>query len=300
MAPKTAKSDSKKPAQAAKKADNKPGKKEKPGKPVSGKKAKAKPAAKAGAKPAAKKPTDGKPVKRNKKPEALFVARPKNFGIGQDIRPKRDLTRFVRWPGYVKRQRQKSVLMRRLKIPPGINQFSNTLDRVTKKQLFKLAGKYKPETKKLRKMRLVKIAQKKANDPKAPHQHKRLSTRSGLQVVTRMIETKKAKLVLIANNVEPLELVIWLPTLCKKMEVPYCIVKGKAALGRLSNVKTTTCIAFQDVKSEDKTTFNKLVESIKIKFGDKYEEANKHWGGMKLGKKHDVKMAKREKMLREA
>ena len=28
----------------------------------------------------------------------LFEKRPKNFGIGQDIQPKRDLSRFVKWP----------------------------------------------------------------------------------------------------------------------------------------------------------------------------------------------------------
>ena len=44
--------------------------------------------------------------------------------VGQDIQPKRDLTRFVRWPKYVRLQRQKAVLQKRLKVPPMINQFS--------------------------------------------------------------------------------------------------------------------------------------------------------------------------------
>jgi large subunit ribosomal protein L7Ae len=35
----------------------------------------------------------------------------------------------------------------------------------------------------------------------------------------------------IAHDVDPIELVVWLPALCRKMEVPYCIVKGKARLG---------------------------------------------------------------------
>jgi large subunit ribosomal protein L7Ae len=41
----------------------------------------------------------------------------------------------------------------------------------------------------------------------------------------------KAQLVVIAHDVDPIELVVWLPALCRKMEVPYCIVKGKARLG---------------------------------------------------------------------
>lgn len=32
-------------------------------------------------------------------------------------------------------------------------------------------------------------------------------------------------MVVIAHDVDPLELVVWLPALCRKMGVPYCIVK---------------------------------------------------------------------------
>nr|XP_051711914.1 60S ribosomal protein L7a-like [Oryctolagus cuniculus] len=43
----------------------------------------------------------------------LLVKRPKNFGIGQDIQPKRDLTRFVKWPRYIRLQRQRAILYKR-------------------------------------------------------------------------------------------------------------------------------------------------------------------------------------------
>src|SRR5512143_1033359 len=59
----------------------------------------------------------------------LFEKRPKNFGIGQNIQPKRDLSRFVRWPKYIRVQRQKAVLQKRLKVPPPIHQFSQTWTR---------------------------------------------------------------------------------------------------------------------------------------------------------------------------
>jgi len=61
----------------------------------------------------------------------LFEKRTRNFGIGQDIQPVRDLSRFVKWPKYIRLQRQKVVLQTRLKIPPAINQFYSTLDRQT-------------------------------------------------------------------------------------------------------------------------------------------------------------------------
>ena len=72
-----------------------------------------------------------------KKPEVkkvvnpLFEKRARNFSIGQDIQPKRDLSRFVKWPKYIRLQRMKAVLQTRLKIPPAINQFHTTLDRQT-------------------------------------------------------------------------------------------------------------------------------------------------------------------------
>lgn len=66
--------------------------------------------------------------KKDRAQNPLFVARPKNFRIGGDIQPQRDLTRYVKWPKYVRIQRQKRVLLNRLKVPPIINQFSCALD----------------------------------------------------------------------------------------------------------------------------------------------------------------------------
>lgn len=77
---------------------------------------------------------------------------------GQDIRPKTDLTRFVKWPEYVRLQRQKVILSQRLKVPPAIAQFSHTLDKNTAIQLFKLLNKYRPETKQEKKARIEAVA----------------------------------------------------------------------------------------------------------------------------------------------
>lgn len=77
---------------------------------------------------------------------------------GQDIQPRRDLTRFVKWPEYIRLQRQKVILSQRLKVPPAIAQFSHTLDKNTAAQLFKLLDKYRPETKKEKNARLTATA----------------------------------------------------------------------------------------------------------------------------------------------
>nr|CAH7769507.1 unnamed protein product [Callosobruchus chinensis] len=96
-----------------------------------------KPKKKVGKKVAAA-PLAVKKVEVKKEVNPLFEKRPRNFGIGQDIQPPRDLSRFVKWPKYIRIQRQKAVLQKRLKVPPPINQFSQTLDKQTGELLFRL------------------------------------------------------------------------------------------------------------------------------------------------------------------
>jgi large subunit ribosomal protein L7Ae len=52
----------------------------------------------------------------------------------------------------------------------------------------------------------------------------------GLNHITQLVESRKASLVVIAHDVDPIELVVWLPALCTKMGVPYCIVKVGAGV----------------------------------------------------------------------
>ena len=87
--------------------------------------------------------------------------------VGQDIQPKQDLTRFVKWPEYIRLQRQKVILHQRLKVPPAIAQFAHTLDKNTATQLFKLLNKYRPETKQEKKARLDAVAKATAEEKEA-------------------------------------------------------------------------------------------------------------------------------------
>ena len=90
-------------------------------------------------------------------------------------------------------------------------------------------------------------------------------------------------------------MVLFLPALCRKMGVPYCIVKNKARLGRVVRRKTTSCIAITQVESNDRSSLNKLVETVKTNFNERSEEIRKHWGGGSLGNKSAAKVAKIEK-----
>jgi large subunit ribosomal protein L7Ae len=72
-----------------------------------------------------KKGKKGKKTEPTKPPQnPLFEAQPRNYRIGGHVQPKKDLYRYVRWPAYVRLQRQRSILMSRLKVPPPVNQFS--------------------------------------------------------------------------------------------------------------------------------------------------------------------------------
>jgi len=225
----------------------------------------------------------------------LFEKRPKNFGIGQNIQPKRDLSRFVKWPKYIRIQRQKAVLQKRLKVPPPINQFSQTLDKATAIKAFKLLEKYRPESVLAKKQRLKKIAEAKAKGKDITPKKKPLFIRSGTNTITKLVEQKKAQLVVIAHDVDPIELVLFLPALCRKMGVPYCIVKGKARLGLLVRRKTCTCVALTNVEANDRANLGKIVESVKTNYNDRHDEIRRHWGGGILGSKSLARIAKLEK-----
>merc|ERR1712198_520862 len=235
------------------------------------------------------KPTPKKAV------NVLIERRPKNFGIGADVQPKRDLTRFVRWPKYVRLQRQKRILYQRLKVPPSINQFTQTLDQQTATQLFKLLHKYRPETKAEKKQRLTQLAEAKSAGKQESSRKKPITIKYGINHITNLVESKRAQLVVIAHDVDPIEIVVWLPALCRKMGVPYCIVKGKARLGKLVHKKTATAVALTSVKPEDKHSLEKVCESVKTNYNERFDEIRKHWGGGVMGNKSQAKIAKIEK-----
>lgn len=67
--------------------------------------------------------------KVERKVNPLFEKRPRNFRVGNSIQPTRNLTRFVKWPKYIAFQRQKRILLTRIKVPPAIAQFSRALDK---------------------------------------------------------------------------------------------------------------------------------------------------------------------------
>ena len=238
-----------------------------------------------------------KPVAAKKSTHPLYPSKAKTFGIGGDIRPAgRDLSRFVKWPKYVRIQRQRAVLYQRLKVPPSINQFTKTLGKNEAMTVFTLFNKYRPETPAAKKQRLKEAAAavaggKAAAGGKAPN-----CVKFGLKHVTTLIEEKKAELVLIACDVDPIELVMWMPALCRKMEVPFMIVKDKARLGALVHQKVAACVALTGVGKEDASTLNILKDLGLEKYNNNADLVRK-WGGGVMGLKTQAKLDKRAKAL---
>jgi large subunit ribosomal protein L7Ae len=233
------------------------------------------------------------PKKEDK--NALFEKRPRSFGIGQDIQPKRDLTRFVKWPKYIRLQRQKAVLQKRLKIPPSINQFRLTLEKNNAAQVFSLLDKYRPETATAKKDRLKKRAEERKDGKPETVTKRPAGVRFGINNVTKLVENKKTALVVIAHDVDPLEIVLFLPALCRRFDIPYCIVKGKARLGQIVHRKTCAAIALTDVLPEHRNLLKNITEVATTNFNERGEEVRKSWGGGLSSQRSTARAAKLEK-----
>mmetsp|Transcript_17885 Transcript_17885/g.18541 ORF Transcript_17885/g.18541 Transcript_17885/m.18541 type:complete len:256 (-) Transcript_17885:133-900(-) len=187
-------------------------------------------------------------IKKLNEKHPLSQPQKRNFRLGNHVKPGVVKSRFIKWPRYVRLQRQKRILLRRLKVPSAVAQFLTPLDKSNSTSLFKALQKYTPETRKEKYERIKQKAQQKATKGKEADSNKPCTLKYGLNHVTYLIEQKRAKLVVIANDVDPIENVIFLPTLCKTMDIPYCIVNNRSRLGALVHKKSATCVAVTDFK----------------------------------------------------
>ena len=91
-------------------------------------------------------------------------------------------------------------------------------------------------------------------------------------------------MVVIAHDVDPIELVLWLPQLCRKQDIPFCFVKNKERLGRLVNQKKAAVVAITEIRKEDEAEFNLYAKNFKAQFNDN-TDLRRTWGGGVLGTK---------------
>lgn len=254
---------------------------------------------KAARKSTKKAPASAKPAKKASKDawkSALFASKPRSFRIGGDIQPARDLTRFTKWPRYVRLQRQRKIMNMRLKVPPALQQFNEALDKNQATELFRLLDNYRPETKAEKKERLRTMAAAKADGKEVKRTAPKPVIKFGLNHVTDLVESKDAKLVVIATDVNPIELVVWLPALCRMQKIPYVIVKNKARLGALVHQKTAAAIAITKVEREHEHKLKSICDMAMANFNDN-TLARRKWGGGIMGLKTQRRLEKRQKLL---
>ena len=88
--------------------------------------------------------------------------------------------------------------------------------------------------------------------------------RKGTNEATKAIERGKAKLVLIAENVQPPEVVAHLPLLCDERKAPYVYVPEKQRIGEALGIGVGSAAA----AIEEAGDADKLVQEIVAKLKD--------------------------------
>ena len=58
----------------------------------------------------------------------------------------------------------------------------------------------------------------------------------GINEVTKMVERNTAKLVLIAQDISPAEIVMHVPVICKEKNIPFSYVSTREELGKISGI----------------------------------------------------------------
>ncbi len=64
--------------------------------------------------------------------------------------------------------------------------------------------------------------------------------KKGVNEVTKVVERGQAKLVVIAKDVNPQEIIMHLPVLCEEKEIPFIHVSSREELGNAAGLKVPT------------------------------------------------------------
>lgn len=108
--------------------------------------------------------------------------------------------------------------------------------------------------------------------------------RKGTNEATKSIESGSATFVVIAEDVEPEEIVMHLPTLCAEKGVPYCYVATKKELGTAAGIPVPTAA----IAVEKQGSAGEIIRSI----AEKLKQPAKAEGAVhKAEAKHEAKPA---------
>jgi len=84
----------------------------------------------------------------------------------------------------------------------------------------------------------------------------------GVNEVTKAIERGVAKLVLVAQDTSPLEIVMHLPLLCKEKSIAFSVVKTRKSLGEKAGIGVSTAALAVIDEGEAKKELQELVKRL--------------------------------------
>ncbi|MCW3979527.1 MAG: 50S ribosomal protein L7Ae [Candidatus Bathyarchaeota archaeon] len=87
--------------------------------------------------------------------------------------------------------------------------------------------------------------------------------RKGTNEATKSIERGRAKLVLVAENVEPPEIVAHLPLLCDERKAPYVYVPEKQRLGQAAGLMVGSAAAAIEEPGDANELVNEIISKLK-------------------------------------
>jgi len=87
--------------------------------------------------------------------------------------------------------------------------------------------------------------------------------KKGTNETTKAIERGNAKLVIIARDVEPKEIVMHLPVLCDEKKCDYVYIPSKQELGRSIGINVSTASACIIEPGEAKNLVEQIIKKVK-------------------------------------
>lgn len=86
--------------------------------------------------------------------------------------------------------------------------------------------------------------------------------RKGINETTKCIERGLAKLVIMAEDVTPEEIMMHIPVLCKEKSVPFAYVPSKAELGKASGIEIPTASIAIEETGESKKIVSEIASKV--------------------------------------
>ena len=88
--------------------------------------------------------------------------------------------------------------------------------------------------------------------------------RKGMNEVTKSIERSLAKLVIMAEDVSPPEILFHVPLLCEEKSIPYGYVSTKKELGNSARINvSSSAIAIENVGTGNDRAFDEIIKKLK-------------------------------------